>query len=174
LAEAAEAFRIHRKDYSMDEPVTACPFSNRRSSLRFSGQKLGYERIVNPGAMVDGPVGRSEAQLPHYPLATASCTGLSIQQIVKASGRRRLELAQGHARVCELVVFDPNEGGRALKDPVLPVCATLSKFMHFYIGVRGFLSGRLRLNWSTLQAIYQYTVDCKYRKLQRREHGMPV
>jgi hypothetical protein len=129
---------------------------------------------VNPGAMVDGPVGSFEAQLPHDPLATASRTGFSIQQIVKASRRRRFELAQRHARVCGLVVFDPNEKGSRTQRSTFACLRDPGKFMHFYIGVRGFLSGRLHLSWSTLQAIYQYAVDCKYRELQRREHGMPV
>ena len=46
--------------------------------------------------------------------------------------------------------------------------------MYYFGWRRGFLDGRAGFTYSTLQAIYEYQIDCKYRELLRIKEGLPL
>jgi hypothetical protein len=48
------------------------------------------------------------------------------------------------------------------------------KFLYYYGWRRGFLDGRAGLSYASLQAIYEYMIECKVRELERRRRGLPV
>jgi hypothetical protein len=50
----------------------------------------------------------------------------------------------------------------------------LVKFLYFFVWRRGYLDGHAGFTYSTLQAIYEYQIDCKYHELIRRKRGLPI
>jgi hypothetical protein len=132
---------------------------------------------VNPIAMVDGTVGSLDAHLLHYPFSHGVSHWIARHNNYSDFEATELfKVRSGTATASRsLSSSNPNERRRALKDLFFRLPARpLIKFMYYYIWRRGFLDGRPGLTYSTLQAIYEYMIDCKYRELRQRERGLPV
>jgi hypothetical protein len=143
----------------------------------FRPQRIHYERLVNPVAVVDGAIGELTSHILHYPFSH----GVShwIARHNRYSDMEAIEAAKvrdAHAQPPSLLrARDPNERRRALKDLFFRMPARpFLKFAYYYGWRRGFLDGRAGLTYSTLQAIYEYMIDCKYVELKRREEGLPL
>ena len=64
---------------------------------------------------------------------------------------------------------------RALKEVFFRMPARPAvKFLYYYLWRRGFLDGRPGFTYATLQAFYEYMIECKRRELLRRAEGLPV
>lgn len=178
LSDAPEgAFRMRRKDFYMGKWLRHAQLYPSWFVRLFRPRKIHYERLVNPVATVEGPVGSLDGHLLHYPFSH----GVShwIARHNKYSDFEATELFKVRngetVSLMNLLSSDPNQKRRALKDLFFRLPARpLIKFMYYYIWRRGFLDGRPGLTYSTLQSIYEYMIDCKYRELCRRELGLPV
>ena len=171
------AFRIRRKDFYMGKWLRHAQLYPSWFVRLFRPHKIHYERLVNPVAMVDGPVGRLDHHLLHYPFSHGVTHWIARHNNYSDFEATELFKVRSGAAVASAGLFssDPNERRRALKDLFFRLPARpLIKFLYFYIWRRGFLDGRPGLTYSTLQAIYEYMIDCKYRELRRRLHGSPV
>lgn len=178
LPEAPEsAFRVRRKDFYMGKWLRHAQLYPTWLVRLFRPQKIFYERLVNPIAIVDGPVSSLNGHLLHYPFSHGvshwiarhnSYSDFEAKELFKV--RSGIAVPSG-----SLSSSDPNERRRALKDLFFRLPARpLIKFTYYYIWRRGFLDGRPGLTYSILQAIYEYMIDCKYRELRSRERGLPV
>jgi glycosyltransferase involved in cell wall biosynthesis len=170
------AFRLRRKDYFMGRWLKHAQLYPTWLVRFFRPARIRYERLVNPVAVVDGPAGNLLGHIIHYPFSH----GIShwIARHNRYSDMEALEaekLRDGSDSGVSLWTTDPNERRRALKDiffrlPARPVL----KFLYYYAWRRGFLDGRAGLSYASLQAIYEYMIECKAWELERRRRGLPV
>jgi len=176
--EAAEAaFRVRRKDYFMGRWLKHAQLYPTWLVRLFRRGCIRYERLVNPVAVVDGPIGELRGHIIHYPFShgishwIARHNRYSDMEAIEAAKVREERAAAGGA----LWSNDPNERRRALKDLFFRLPARpLLKFLYYYGWRRGFLDGRAGLTYATLQAIYEYMIVCKAAELERRRRGLPV
>jgi glycosyltransferase involved in cell wall biosynthesis len=170
------AFRLRRKDFYMGRWLKHAQLYPTWLVRLFRPARIRYERLVNPVAVVDGPIGNLLGHINHYPFSH----GVShwIARHNRYSDMEALEAANlrcGTERGASLWTRDPNERRRALKDiffrlPARPIV----KFLYYYAWRRGFLDGRAGLSYASLQAIYEYMIECKTQELERRRRGLPV
>jgi glycosyltransferase involved in cell wall biosynthesis len=171
------AFRLRRKDFFMGTWLRHAQLYPSWFVRLFRPEKIRYERLVNPVAVVDGAVGRLEGHLFHYPVSHGVAHWIARHN--RYSDFESVELmkvraGEGGPRG-SLLARDPSERRRALKDLFFRLPARpLLKFFYYFVARRGFLDGRAGLTYSTLQAIYEYQIDCKYRELLRRRRGLPL
>jgi len=177
LALAPEAaFRIRRKDFFMGHWLKHAQLYPTWLVRLFRPQRIRYERLVNPVAVVDGPMGELAEHIILYPFSH----GVShwIARHNRYSDMEAVEAAKvrGHRAVSgSRWSRDPNERRRALKDIYQQMPARpLLRFLYCYGWRRGFLDGRAGLTFATLQAIYEYMIACKGAELERRRRGLPV
>ena len=171
------AFRMRRKDFYMGKWLRHAQLYPSWFVRLFRPKKIHYERLVNPVAMVDGTIGSLDSHVLHYPFSHGVTHWIAWHnRYSDFEATELLKVRDGAAAPSKnLFSSDPNEKRRALKDlfsrlPARP----LIKFVYYYFWRRGFLDGRPGLTYSTLQSIYEYLIDCKYRELRRRERGLPV
>jgi glycosyltransferase involved in cell wall biosynthesis len=170
------AFRVRRKDYFMGRWLRHAQLYPTWLVRLFRPSRIRYERLVNPVAVVDGPVGELRGHITHYPFSH----GIShwIARHNRYSDMEALEaikVSDGARSDGSFWSADPNVRRRALKDiffrmPARPVV----KFLYYYFWRRGFLDGRAGLSYASLQAIYEYMIACKSWELERRRRGLPV
>jgi glycosyltransferase involved in cell wall biosynthesis len=174
------AFRMRRKDYFMGRWLKHAQLYPTWFVRLFRPDRIRYERLVNPVAIVDGPTGEIGAHIIHYPFShgvshwIARHNRYSDMEAVEAAKVR--VGANGTTAVSATVWSrDPNERRRALKDIFFRLPARpLVKFIYYYAWRRGFLDGRAGFTYATLQAIYEYMIACKGAELERRRRGLPV
>jgi glycosyltransferase involved in cell wall biosynthesis len=170
------AFRIRRKDFFMGRWLKHAQLYPTWLVRLFRPQRITYERLVNPVAVVDGPIGELASHIIHYPFSH----GVShwIARHNRYSDLEALEAANvrnepGAPRA--LWSSDANVRRRALKELFTRLPARpLIKFAYYYAWRRGFLDGRAGFTYATLQAIYEYMIACKGVELERRRRGLPV
>ena len=177
-ADAAEAaFRMRRKDFFMGRWLRHAQLYPTWLVRLFRPGRIRYERVVNPVATVQGPVGELQAHFHHYPFSHglshwfARHNRYSDLEAVEA-----LKLLQNpSSERSNLWSRDPNERRRALKDLFFRLPARpLLKVVYYLIWRRGFLDGRAGLTYISLLAIYEYLITCKVRELLRRQKGLEV
>jgi len=170
------AFRLRRKDFYMGRWLKHAQLYPTWLVRLFRPQRIRYERLVNPVAIVDGPTGELTAHILHYPFSHGVSHWLARHN--RYSDMEALEAAKlqdGRLSGGRLWSRDPNERRRALKDIFFQMPARpFVKFLYYYAWRRGFLDGRAGLTYSTLQAIYEYMIDCKRSELERLRQGLPV
>jgi glycosyltransferase involved in cell wall biosynthesis len=182
-ASSHAAFRIRRKDFFMGTWLQHAQLYPTWLVRLFRPGRIRYERLVNPVAVVDGPIGELQAHINHYPFSH----GVShwIARHNRYSDMEAIEAAkvlQGEGNTpgagagsASLWSRDPNERRRKLKDLFFRMPARpLVKFLYYYGWRRGFLDGQAGFTYATLQAMYEYMIACKGVELERRRRGLPV
>lgn len=170
------AFRVRRKDFFMGRWLKHAQLYPTWLVRLFRPQRIRYERLVNPVAIVDGPVGELRGHILHYPFSH----GVShwIARHNRYSDFEAVEAAKARESAPPLTALfagDPSVRRRALKDMFFRLPGRpLVKFAYYYGWRRGFLDGRAGLTYATLQAIYEYLIACKGVELKRRRRGLPV
>ncbi|HWW78034.1 MAG TPA: glycosyltransferase family 2 protein [Steroidobacteraceae bacterium] len=175
--EAREAaFRVRRKDFFMGHWLKHAQLYPTWLVRLFRPQRIRYERLVNPVAVVDGQIGALAGHIVHYPFShgvshwIARHNRYSDMEAIEAAKVREEQISSG-----SLWSRDPNERRRAMKDVFFRMPARpLVKFLYYYGWRRGFLDGRAGFTYATLQAIYEYMIACKGVELERRRRGLPV
>ena len=171
------AFRIRRKDHFMGRWLKHAQLYPTWLVRLFRPQRIRYERLVNPVAVVDGSTGMLDAHIFHYPFShgvshwIARHNRYSDMEAVEAIKARTAP----SAGLGGMFGKDPNERRRALKDLFFRLPARPAiKFLYYYGWRRGFLDGRAGLTYAALQSMYEYMIECKRRELLRRQQGLPI
>jgi glycosyltransferase involved in cell wall biosynthesis len=173
----AVAYRVRFKNQFMGRWI-------RRSSLYptwvlrfFRPEKVRWERLVNPVAVVDGQEGRLQSHFLHYSFNK----GLSawIDKHNKYSTQEALEairsVREGSVRLADIASGDHVKRRRALKELSWRMpCRPLLRFLYMYVVRLGFLDGWAGFTYCRLIAMYEYMIDLKVKELKRREQGLPV
>jgi glycosyltransferase involved in cell wall biosynthesis len=176
-ADAAEAaFRIRRKDFFMGRWLRHAQLYPTWLVRLFRPERIRYERLVNPIARVDGDIGALDAHILHYPFSHGVAHWVARHN--RYSDMEALEAVNGGTRQVAFSDFwsgDPHVRRQALKQAFARMPARpLLKFAYYYGWRRGFLDGAAGLTYASLQAIYEYLIDCKRRELIRRRRGLPL
>jgi glycosyltransferase involved in cell wall biosynthesis len=163
------AYRVQRRDFFMDrwlKHVQASPWYIRL----FRPERIRYERLINPIAVVDGRIGVLSGPLDHFPFSKGishwfgrhnSYSAFEAQQI--ATGRRR---QPGFSLVKAFTASDFHERRFHQKELFYRLPARpLLKFLLLYVLKRGFLDGRAGFTYAVLQSIYEYMIVLKTREL---------
>ncbi len=157
----------------------------RRSSMYpvwimrfFRPQKVKWERLVNPVAVVDGPTGRLRRDMIHYSFSK----GLH-EWVAKHNKYAYFEameaLRQSKTGIEDFwgmfAVGDPVRRRKAMKAmsyrmPLRP----LLRFIYMYILKLGFLDGQPGLAYCRLISMYEFFIDLNVKELRRREKNEPV
>lgn len=171
------AFRIRRKDYFMGRWLKHAQLYPTWLVRLFRPEQIRYERLVNPVATVHGPIGELSAHIDHYPFSHGVAHWIARHN--KYSDMEAVEAIKAREQVAfklrHLVSGDPNVRRRALKEIFFRMPARPAvKFIYYYLWRRGFLDGRPGFTYATLQAFYEYMIECKRRELLRRAEGLPV
>jgi glycosyltransferase involved in cell wall biosynthesis len=171
------AYRIRRKDYFMGRWLKHAQLYPTWLVRLFRPAQIRYERLVNPVAVVDGSIGELAAHIDHYPFSHGVAHWIARHN--KYSDMEAIEAVQARERiafkVADVMSSDPNVRRRALKEIFFRMPARPAvKFCYYYLWRRGFLDGRPGLTYATLQAFYEYMIECKRRELLRRAEGLPV
>jgi len=174
------AFRMRRKDYFMGRWLKHAQLYPTWFVRLFRPERIRYERLVNPVAIVEGPIAEIDAHIIHYPFShgvshwIARHNRYSDMEAVEAA-KVRVRADGSPATTATVWSKDPNERRRAFKDLFFRLPARpLVKFIYYYAWRRGFLDGRAGFTYATLQAIYEYMIACKGVELERRRRGLPV
>lgn len=173
---AESAFRIRRKDYFMGRWLKHAQLYPSWFVRLFRPSRIRYERLVNPVAVVDGPIGEMQGHILHFPFShgishwVARHNQYSDMEAIEALNVQRTRVARG-----SLFSNDPNDRRRALKDlffqlPARPVF----RFCYNYLWRRGFLDGRAGLTYSVLISYYEFLISCKTIELKRKEQGLSL
>lgn len=163
------AFQVQRRDFFMGtwlKHAQNTPFYLRL----FRPDKMRYERLINPVSIPDGPVGRVDGYLDHYPFSKGvshwidrhnSYSSLEANQIVGGLVHAEFSLRKAFtAPNFQERRFHQKEFFHRL--PFRP----LVKFMFLYVYKRGFLDGRAGMTYALLQAMYDYMIVVKVRELK--------
>jgi glycosyltransferase involved in cell wall biosynthesis len=170
------AFRVRRKDMFMGRWLKHAQLYPTWLVRLFRPERIRYERLVNPVAVVEGPTGALDGHIIHYPFSH----GIShwIARHNRYSDMEAVEALKAHGerlRLGALWSRDPNVRRRALKDLFFRLPARPAvKFLYYFAWRRGFLDGRAGLTYASLQAIYEYMIACKTRELERRNLHLPL
>ncbi|MCI0539125.1 MAG: glycosyltransferase family 2 protein [Verrucomicrobiales bacterium] len=164
------AFRIRRRDFYADgtwlKRAQISPFFIRL----FRPCKIRYERLVNPVAIVDGPIHELEGILDHYPFSKG--VGFWMERHVRYADAEARMIVERNDRAFSwkelLSERDRNERRKHQKRLfyLLP-CRPLVKFVYMLFWRRAFLDGRAGITYAALQSIYEYLIVLKTRELQR-------
>lgn len=170
------AFRVQRHDFFLGtwiRHVTPSPF-NIRLHLH---EKVHYERLINPVAVINGAVGEIDAHFNHFPFSKGMSnwferhnrySSLEAAQIV---GNRNSNAdfsfwkAFFSKSINERRFHQKEMYYRAPLRPVL-------MFMLLYVFKRGFLDGRAGLTYALLRSIYEYMIVLKVREMNASEPSL--
>ena len=167
------AFRIRRKDFYLGRWLKHAQLYPTWLIRLLRPNHVRYERLVNPVAIVNGPVGRLEGHIIHFPFSHGLSHWIARHNVY--SDFEAEEMTRSNSvklKITEGFSSDPNVRRRALKEVFSRLPARpLIKFVHYFVLRRGFLDGRAGFRYATLQAIYEYMISCKYDELKRKNSG---
>jgi glycosyltransferase involved in cell wall biosynthesis len=175
-ADAHVGYYCGRDNYFMGRLIRRCypPVPILRF---FKPQHVTYERLVNPVAHVDGPVGQLRQRFLHYNFSKGLTEWIDKHNKYSlAEAMEALRVAdEGTARVSGLFHGDKAARRAALKRLAwrLPMRPWL-KFFWLYCVRGGFLDGWPGLVYCRLQAIYEYFIVLKVKELRLKRQGRPL
>lgn len=157
------AFQVRRKDFFMGRWLKRSQIYPTWITRVFRPEKIRYERLVNPVAVVDGDTGLFEGHIIHYPFSHG--VGHWFDRHNKYSDMEAKDLIGEVAEkfhFSELLSRDAAVKRRALKTlsyrmPGRP----LLMFSYLYFFRMGFLDGLPGFRYSIMRAMYEYMIDLK-------------
>lgn len=166
------AFQVRRKDYFMGRWLKRSQLYPTWITRIFRPDKIRYERLVNPVAVVDGKTGSLEGHIIHYPFSHG--VGHWFDRHNKYSQMEAQDLigeVVGKFKWSELFSRDAATKRRALKTLAYRMPGRpFLMFIYLYFFRLGLLDGRPGLRYSIMRSMYEYMIDLKvaeYRYSQR-------
>ncbi len=169
------AYRLRYKNYFLGRWIRHCGIYPTWIMRFFRPEKVRWERLVNPAAVVDGPEGRLQGHFEHYSFHKGLAAWFDKHN--RYSGQEAEEglksLSNGAFHWHDLFTSSPATRRRALKELSfrLPFRPTL-RFLYMYLWGRGFLDGYAGFTYCRLLSIYEYMIVLKMRETRRRESGL--
>lgn len=176
LADTDAAFQVRRKDYFMGRWLRRAQFYPTWLTRVFRPDRIRYERLVNPVAVVDGPIGQLRGHLIHHPFSHGLAHWVARHNNYSdMEAQQWLDETQGRQDWAGLLAGDATRRRRALKQLAyrLPGRPALV-FGYLYLLRMGFLDGRAGLTYCRLRAMYERMIDVKIAELQRRRKNLPI
>lgn len=166
------AFRLRRKDYFMGRWLRHAQLYPTWLVRLFRPAKVRYERLVNPIVQVDGPIGRLDGHIIHYPFSKGVSQWLERHDAYASfEAEEMLKIVGGkHRPLLDILGRDPNDRRAALKDLFyrLPMRPQI-KWLYYVLWRRAFLDGSPGMTYARLQYIYEHMILIKARELDLRQ-----
>ncbi len=163
------AYRIRRKDFFMGHWLKHAQLYPTWLVRLFQPQKIQYERLVNPIAVVDGETAELSSHIHHYPFSHGIAhwiarhnrySDMEAEELIKTVRSRSVHYKNLFSR-------NPNIRRKVLKEIFFRLPARpFIKFAYYYFLRRGFLDGRAGLTYSILQSIYEYFIQIKVSEIR--------
>lgn len=167
---AETAYRVRFKNMFMGKWIRHASCYPTWVLRFFRPERVRWERLVNPFAVVDGPEGRLQSHFEHYSFAKGMSPWFAKHNLYSSDEAREL-MVSADRDVDWPGVFSSNSPRRrkALKH-LLYKCPgrPLLVFAYLYFLRMGFLDGRAGLRYCNLRLIYEYMIDLKVKELRRR------
>jgi len=168
------AYRMRRKDMFMGRWIRRATLYPTWLVRMFRPERIRYERLVNPIAVVDGRIGDLRSHLVHYPFSKGIVQWFDRHNDYSSyEMREQMKVMAGHRRpVAEVLSRDPNRRRAALKDVFirLPFRPHL-KWLYHMVWRRAFLDGRPGWTYARLQFIYEYMIAIKVSEALAEGHS---
>jgi len=144
----------------------------------FRPDKVYWERLVNPVAIIDGPTGHLGRDIIHYSFAK----GLHdwVHKHIKYATFEAQEATKSLRHGMQdfwgmFAVGDPVRRRKAMKAmsfrmPLRP----LLRFVYMYVLKLGFLDGWPGLTYCRLIMMYEFMIDLNVREMRRKERRLPI
>lgn len=171
---AYAAVRMRRKDMFMGRWIKHATLYPTWLVRMFRPDKIRYERLVNPVALVDGETARADGHLIHYPFSKGtvqwferhnSYSSFEAQEMLKVlAGERR--------KLRGLLSRDPNERRAVAKDLFyrLPMRPQI-KWLYYMFWKQAWMDGMPGVTYARMQYLYEYMISIKARELRRTRDG---
>ncbi len=169
----AVAFQVRRKDYFMGRWLRRSQLYPTWITRVFRPEKIRYERLVNPVAVVDGPTGALQGHIIHYPFSHG--VGHWFERHNNYSSMEAQDLlheVKAPLKFSELVSTDAAIRRRALKTLAYRLPGRpLLMFVYLYFIRWGLLDGLPGLRYSIMRAMYEYMIDLKVAEHRHRDRA---
>jgi len=167
------AFRIQRHDFFLGtwiKHVTPSPFNIRL----YLHDKVHYERLINPVAVIDGNIGEVNEHFNHFPFSKGMSnwfekhnrySSLEAEQVIS---NKTISSNFSYWKA----FFSKNINERRFHQKEMYYQAPfrpLLMFLLLYVFKRGFLDGRAGLTYALLRSIYEYMIVLKVREINALE-----
>ncbi len=169
--EGFSAFQVRRKDYFMGRWLKRSQLYPTWIPRVFRPEKIRYERLVNPVAVVDGKTGQLGGHIIHYPFSHGvghwfdrhnKYAAMEAQDLVNEI-REKISFA-------DFLAKDHAVRRRAMKTLAYKMPGRpLLMFFYLYVVRLGLLDGLPGLRYSIMRSMYEYMIDLKvleYRFIQ--------
>ncbi len=157
------AFQVRRKDFFMGRWLKRSQIYPTWITRVFRPDKIRYERLVNPVAVVDGETGALEGHIIHYPFSHG--VGHWFDRHNKYSDMEAMDLigeVSEEFRFAELFSRDAVIKRRALKTLAYRMPGRpLLMFGYLYFFRLGLLDGLPGFRYSVMRSMYEYMIDLK-------------
>lgn len=175
-ASGKAAFRFRRKDYFMGRWLKRAQLYPTWFVRMFRPEKIRYERLVNPIAIVDGEIGDLKSHIIHYPFSKGvdhwferhnSYSHFEAMELLKVVGGQRQPITG--------LFKDANTRRATLKDIFyrLPLRPQI-KWLYYIVWRRAFLDGRAGWTYARLQYLYEYMISIKVKEERLRRAGKQI
>lgn len=168
------AYRCRRKDMFLGTWLRHAQLYPTWFVRLFRPEKIRYERLVNPIAIVDGPIEQMQGHLIHYPFSKGISQWFDRHNSYSSfEAQEQLKVVGGQAQpLSKLFSKDPNDRRAVLKDIFfrLPLRPHV-KWMYYVFWRRAFLDGWPGMAYARMQFIYEHMIQLKARELQYKRDG---
>ncbi len=165
------AFQVRRKDYFMGRWLKRSQLYPTWITRVFRPDKIRYERLVNPVAVVDGETGTLNGHIIHHPFSHG--IGHWFDRHNRYSNMEAQDLIEevsGRFRFRELFSSDAATKRRALKTLAYRMPGRpLLMFVYLYFFRMGFLDGRPGFRYSMMRSVYEFMIDLKVVELRYKQ-----
>lgn len=164
------AYEIQRRDFAWDGRWLKYSQMSPYYLRLFKPEKMRYERLVNPLSIPDGPIGKIEGFLDHYPFSKGIRFWLNRHLgYADLEASTRIDDIKGKTNFSfRKALFSKDftekryhQKGLFYKMPLRPFI----KWFYMVVVRRAFLDGKAGLSYSMLQAIYEYFIVLKTREM---------
>lgn len=174
LDDSYSAFRVRRKDFFMGRWLKRSQIYPTWIVRLFRPEKIRYERLVNPVAVVDGETGTLNGHLIHYPFSHGVRHWFERHNNYSDfESQDLLREASEDLKVSDVLSSDQNLRRRAIKKLAYRMPCRPSLIYWYLIIVRmGFLDGKPGRAYASMRAAYEKMIDVKVMEARwRRDQG---
>lgn len=165
------AFQVRRKDFFMGRWLRRSQLYPTWITRVFRPEKIRYERLVNPVAVVDGRTGTLNGHIIHQPFSHGvghwfdrhnRYSEMEAQDLIKEVARP--------LRFADLFSRDTAARRKALKTLAYRMPGRpLFMFCYLYFARMGFLDGKPGFRYSLMRSMYEFMIDLKVVELKYKE-----
>ncbi len=171
-ASSVSAYRLRRKDHLMGRWLRHAQLYPSWFVRFFKPSKIKWERLVNPVAVVDGPLEQLDGHLMHYPFSKGitqwlerhnSYSSFEAQELLKVLGGTKREPLSG------LFSSDPTVRRGVLKNIFfrLPLRPQI-KWFYYVFWRMAWLDGAPGMTYARLTYLYEYMISIKAKELMAK------